>query len=185
MHVWKRSPAAAFVFGHLHLLGEEFPPHNMAPDGESAELLDALTGKLVAAAAAAVEEQTPGQRFRCRRCRPLPPTCPQGSECTFTACCCALHCSLADCFAELPSIHSHKDAIRVPPPPQPVPGRPSLLALPEGVLREVLKVGQGCPPYNSPIMLLMSEHDRSSASWLRSDPRLDQLSISLFKFPKA
>jgi hypothetical protein len=49
-------------------------------------------------------------------------------------------CSLADCFAELPSIHSHRDAIRLPPPPTPAPGRPSLLALPEGPLREVLKV---------------------------------------------
>lgn len=65
-HVWKRSPAAAFMFGHLHPLGQELPPHSLAADGESAEeseQLDALTGKLVPAAA--VEQPAPAQKFRC------------------------------------------------------------------------------------------------------------------------
>ena len=56
LHVWKRSSAGAFLFGHLHLLTEQLPPPgDLVPDGETTpEQLDTAEKS----AAAENDEQT-------------------------------------------------------------------------------------------------------------------------------
>lgn len=66
LHIWKRSPTAAFLFGHLHPLDEELCTAAV-PDGERAagERLDALTGKPVKAGSSTAVQPASEQKCRC------------------------------------------------------------------------------------------------------------------------
>jgi hypothetical protein len=68
LHVWKRSAAGAFIFGHLHPLSWQVPRlRNLAPDGETTqEQLPVPVNDTGAAAAPA--EQAKGTQNAIYRC---------------------------------------------------------------------------------------------------------------------